>query len=56
MTYLRLKSNDLGRIRACNLVIRSQTPYPLGHKALQSALLEAMSTTNKFFAPKGEYK
>ena len=28
------KKNDLGRTRTCNLLIRSQAPYPLGHKAL----------------------
>lgn len=25
--------SDPGRTRTCNLLIRSQTPYPLGHKA-----------------------
>uniref|UniRef100_T1JQ58 Uncharacterized protein n=1 Tax=Tetranychus urticae TaxID=32264 RepID=T1JQ58_TETUR len=25
---------DSGRIRTCNLLIRSQTPYPLGHRAI----------------------
>ena len=28
------KENDPGRIRTCSLLIRSQTPYPLGHEAI----------------------
>ena len=29
------KKNDPGRIRTCNLLIRSQAPYPLGHGTLR---------------------
>uniref|UniRef100_A0A4W4H837 DNA polymerase subunit gamma-1 n=1 Tax=Electrophorus electricus TaxID=8005 RepID=A0A4W4H837_ELEEL len=29
----RGEKNDPGRTRTCNLLIRSQTPYPLGHEA-----------------------
>ena len=28
------KEKDPGRIRTCSLLIRSQTPYPLGHEAI----------------------
>ena len=31
--FYQLKRVDLGRTRTCNPLIRSQMPYPLGHKA-----------------------
>ena len=31
-----IKKNDPARIRTWNLLIRSQTPYPLGHRARSS--------------------
>lgn len=31
--FNKKKNDDLGRTRTCNPLIRSQMPYPLGHKA-----------------------
>ena len=35
-TNVKKKVVDLGRTRTCNPLIRSQMPYPLGHRAIYS--------------------
>ena len=41
------KSVDLGRTRTCNPLIRSQMPYPLGHKTLCITIIALANSTVK---------
>ena len=45
--------NDPGRTRTCNLLIRSQTPYPLGHEAEHRLLVNVCKIYSilSFFIP-----
>ena len=50
----KAKIFDPGRARTCNLLIRSQTPYPLGHKAAENQVSIGVDETKGKKERKGE--
>ena len=51
VSFLAKKEDDLGRIRTCNLLIRSQTRYPLRHETQCMSLPDRF--TKAFWSSRG---